>query len=113
MNRERRLLIFRINLSLHTGTASHYRSESQVNAWRMDFHGGRQPVQPVALRGVFHHEEAAVFEDDFYLFTGAFVLKGKLPFCTEGHGANGAVFFQIFFPVAVPGHAFTAVVVEV
>ena len=89
------------------------RAEGQINTWGMYCFGWWQPVQPVRLRGAFHHQQATVLQHPANGFPGLFVFKGKLAISPQTQRANGTMPLQILFCITVPRHAFTAIMIQV
>lgn len=90
-----------------------YRPECQVDPWPFDQLGWRKAVQPIRLGFACHHEQASVLEHQFHFLGGFFVFEGKFPLGSKTYRTDRAVFFEVCFPVAVPGHAFLSGMVEV
>lgn len=80
----------------------------------MDLHHFGQTVKPVLLGGACHEQEAAVMqgEGNFFL-RDATVLEEEASLGSEAQGSDLPALNEFLFVVAVPAHAFTAVVVEV
>ena len=66
------------------------------------------------MGGVLHDEEAAVFQAHAGGGVGeVFVFESEFTFRAEAEGGDGAVGDDGFFVVAVPTHAFAAVMIEI
>src|SRR6202162_6063607 len=70
---------------------------------------------PEGLGCALHDKETAVLEldRDRRAVTFAFVAKGKFPFSAKAERANRGILPERLFVVAVPAHAFAAVVVQI
>ena len=80
--------------------------------WRYFFCRG-ETVFPMGLSWTLHDQKAAMFQHQRHGFPGSFMLEGKLPFCTQAQRGDGTIFFQIFFSITVPCHAFTAIMIQI
>ena len=98
---------------MFTGGSAGDGSESEVDAGGKYLFCRGEAMQPVRLRGAFHEQQTAIFQEDIHFFTGLFVFEGETAVGPERERADGPFFFQFGFVVAVPAHAFTAIVVQV
>ena len=92
---------------------SFHHPKRQINPRLLDAGAFQDGVQPVFLRFAMHHNELAVFQPHFAFFLAFFVFEGEFARCAEAEGGDGTVFDQPLPFVAVPRHAFVAVVVAV
>ncbi len=90
-----------------------HRPEGQVDPRGFDFLGFWDAVEPVALGAALHDEQAAALQQNGNLVLPALVLEAEFPFRAKTDGSDGAVLAERFLVVAVPGHAFIAVVIEI
>ena len=67
----------------------------------------------MGLGGVFHDKKTAALQQDGDLVLCPLVLEAEFPFSPKTDGGDGAVFAEGFLIIAVPGHAFVAIVIEV
>ena len=65
------------------------------------------------MGGALHNEEAAMFQKDPGGCGQTLVFEAELAFCSEAEGSDDAVPAEGFFVMAVPAHAFAAVVIEI
>jgi hypothetical protein len=89
--------------------------ESQIDPGASDLGRFRHAMLPEGLGCALHDQETAVLELDRNqrAVTFAFVAKGKSPFCAKAQRANRGIFPEHLFVVAVPAHAFVAVMVQI
>ena len=89
--------------------------ESQIDPGFGDLGGLRHAMLPEGLGCALHDQETAVLEldRDQRAVTFAFVAKGKSPFGAKAQRANRGIFPEHLFVVAVPAHAFFAVMVQI